>query len=197
MAWLYRLQQRIAITRAEGFALMVVGGLLVAGMAILYVQQNTAVPDEGAYEETDRQLAEARNSLNSPSRTRRSERTRHSAGVTRLPVPHNMYLPAKRKNRPAPEEEKVSEPIDRPEPTPVAALPPVQQRINLNTASASELEGLPGIGPTLAQRILLYREQNGAFERVEDIQQISGIGPKTFDRIQPLIATAASPPEAQ
>ncbi len=59
--------------------------------------------------------------------------------------------------------------------------------ININTATADELEALPGIGPTLAQRIVDYRTQHGPFQRIEDIMDVSGIGPAIFDQIQGLI----------
>lgn len=59
--------------------------------------------------------------------------------------------------------------------------------ININTASALELEALPGIGPTTAQKIVDYREQNGPFISAEDIINVSGIGPGTYERIKDLI----------
>jgi competence protein ComEA len=65
--------------------------------------------------------------------------------------------------------------------------------INLNWATQVELESLPGIGPEMAKRILDYRDQNGPFESIEAIQQISGIGPATFARLQDLITVDESP----
>jgi len=59
--------------------------------------------------------------------------------------------------------------------------------ININTASLDELDALPGIGPTIAQRIIDYREQNGAFSAIEEIMNVSGVGPTTFDNIKDLI----------
>lgn len=59
--------------------------------------------------------------------------------------------------------------------------------ININTASLEELDSLPGIGPTIAQRIIDYREENGPFNTIEDIMNVSGIGPSTFEAIQDLI----------
>lgn len=64
---------------------------------------------------------------------------------------------------------------------------PASDLININTAKASELETLPGIGPTLAQRIIDYRTQHGPFQRIEDLMDVSGIGPSTFGQIQSLI----------
>ena len=63
----------------------------------------------------------------------------------------------------------------------------VTELININTAAQFELETLPGIGPTTAQKIIAYREANGPFATIEDIINVSGIGPGTFERIKDLI----------
>lgn len=60
-------------------------------------------------------------------------------------------------------------------------------QVNINTATATELETLPRIGPTTAQRILEYREANGPFATIEDIQDVPGIGPATFEGFKDLI----------
>ena len=57
-------------------------------------------------------------------------------------------------------------------------------KVNINTASESELEGLPGIGPTLAQRIVDYRTQHGPFHDVKDLMKVEGIGQKKFDSLK-------------
>lgn len=61
------------------------------------------------------------------------------------------------------------------------------QTIHLNTATAGELELLPGVGPVLARRIMAYRERAGGFESPEDILAVSGIGPKTYAKMQPYL----------
>jgi competence protein ComEA len=61
--------------------------------------------------------------------------------------------------------------------------------IDINTADAETLATLPGIGPTLAQRIIEYRETYGDFYYIEDIMSVSGIGPDTFENIKDLIMT--------
>lgn len=56
--------------------------------------------------------------------------------------------------------------------------------ININLASQAELESLPGIGPAKAQAIMQYREEKGPFSCIEDICQVSGIGPATFEKLK-------------
>ena len=53
--------------------------------------------------------------------------------------------------------------------------------VHLNTASATELDALPGIGPVLAQRIVDHRSEHGPFQRVEDLQDVAGIGPAILE----------------
>jgi competence protein ComEA len=64
--------------------------------------------------------------------------------------------------------------------------------VNVNTASAAELERLPGVGETVALRIVEHREKNGAFKSVEDLMLVRGIGEKSFERIKPFVATSGS-----
>ncbi|MBM3187253.1 MAG: ComEA family DNA-binding protein [Chloroflexi bacterium] len=56
--------------------------------------------------------------------------------------------------------------------------------ININTASAAELDTLPGIGPAYAERIIAYREAHGPFASPDEIMKVQGIGPATYDRIK-------------
>lgn len=59
--------------------------------------------------------------------------------------------------------------------------------VNINTASVGELDRLPGIGPVLASAIVQYREANGRFRSVADIQRVKGIGKKKYANIKELI----------
>jgi len=60
-------------------------------------------------------------------------------------------------------------------------------KVNINTASSSELETLPRVGPKVAQRIIDFRTKNGNFKKVEEIMKIQGIGEKIFENIRDLI----------
>lgn len=64
---------------------------------------------------------------------------------------------------------------------------PDRELVDLNSASAPELERLPGIGPALAEEIVDYREANGPFEMLEDLLNVSGIGPAKLDGIRDLV----------
>lgn len=62
-----------------------------------------------------------------------------------------------------------------------------QNTININTATQTELETLPGIGPSIASKIIEYRKQNGKFKKIEDLKNVSGIGENKFQKIKDLI----------
>ncbi len=57
-------------------------------------------------------------------------------------------------------------------------------KININTATQAELEEITGIGPSLAQKIIEYRESNGKFKDIEELKNVSGIGDKKFESMK-------------
>jgi competence protein ComEA len=63
----------------------------------------------------------------------------------------------------------------------------ISGKININTANAIVLQALPGIGPVLSERIVEYRNQNGFFEVIDDIKDVSGIAEKKYEGIKDLI----------
>jgi competence protein ComEA len=60
--------------------------------------------------------------------------------------------------------------------------------VNINTATAEELDSLPGVGPTTAAAILAYRQAHGPFQRVDDLLEVRGIGPKKLERMRDRVA---------
>ncbi|SEO58994.1 ComEA family DNA-binding protein [Trujillonella endophytica] len=71
---------------------------------------------------------------------------------------------------------------------PGAAPPAAAGRVPLNSATAAQLDALPGIGPVLAQRIVDHRDEHGPFTAVEQLEDVPGIGPATFDDLAGLVA---------
>ncbi len=108
-----------------------------------------------------------------------------------VPPPVVALIPeVKTEQAPAAEEAEPSAKMN-PAPQPVQTQAPVRQaesrRVDLNRASVTDLEGLPGIGPKLAQRVVDHRASRGPFHNVEELQQVKGIGRKKFDRLRPFV----------
>ena len=65
-------------------------------------------------------------------------------------------------------------------------------RLNINTASQAELEGLPRIGPKIAREIVDFRTKNGAFKKIEEIMKVKGVGEKLFNQLKDLITVGTT-----
>jgi competence protein ComEA len=63
--------------------------------------------------------------------------------------------------------------------------------LNLNTATQAQLEALPGIGKSTADRIIEYRQKNGGFKKAEDLMNVKGIGEKSFLKLKAMVTVAA------
>jgi comEA protein len=74
-----------------------------------------------------------------------------------------------------------------PGPSEAQPAPTATRRININSAPKEELELLPGVGPAMAQRIIDHRRQHGPFKSVQALDDVRGIGPKTLEKLMPLI----------
>lgn len=101
----------------------------------------------------------------------------------------HIHVPAKSETLPTPP--VVEGGISRSAPASISAdaqsaLKPLV--VDLNTASATELDMLPGIGPAIAGRIIEYRQTVGAFQTIEDLTNVSGIGSATFEKLKDHIA---------
>jgi len=69
----------------------------------------------------------------------------------------------------------------------VQASPSIDNPLDINMATEEQLDNLPGIGTAKAQQIIAYRQQNGPFQKIDDIQNVPGIGPGIFAKIKDLI----------
>ena len=176
MRWLYRLQNRIGLAAPEGTAALVILVALAVGTVARHVQASAApvAPDlyaasDAAFEAADR------------SATAGAVQIRPVVSTARPPEGMDTVAPAD-------SAEVAPEPVA--EPTPPPARRSARQapaRTGINTASAAELDRLPGIGPALAGRILAYRQQHGRFSRAEQLIEVKGIGPKTFEKMKPWV----------
>ena len=98
-----------------------------------------------------------------------------------LPLRDGVRLTVPGRDSPA-----VTAPADPSVPTASSAAP--SGLIDLNTATTTELQSLPGIGEVKAEAITAFLQQNGPVARVDELLAVSGIGPATIDRIRPLVA---------
>jgi competence protein ComEA len=82
------------------------------------------------------------------------------------------------------------------EPSTIVEAQRITYRVDLNEARRAELLQLPGIGPSLADRIEAYRQQTGGFQSVEDLLKVKGIGPATMERVRPFVGVKNAQPSA-
>ncbi len=150
MLWLYRLQQRLSITRRESLAIATLLGLFLLGIAVQEVQERQVPP-----------LAA-------------------DAVLTPLPEPGAS---------PAPADTGLAG--SAPSGAGAVAPFPSADRVDINRATAVRLQTLPGIGPARAARILDARRRR-PFRRVDDLLDISGIGPKTLASLRPLVTVSSA-----
>ena len=71
---------------------------------------------------------------------------------------------------------------------------PVLAAVDVNSASAQQLEAVKGIGPAKARAIVDYRSRNGPFKSLDDLSKVDGIGPKSLDILTPAVPRGTKPP---
>lgn len=171
MKWTYRLQQRLAITGNESAAILVLAALFLLGLSVQYLQRQAQPFSEATYAEVDRLFEAA---------------TAHPAlpESTAVPVPAGTAIGTTAGVAP-PDGTVVREEVSAPA--------GASGRVNLNQATADQLQRLPRIGPKLAARILAYREAHGPFERAQDLTAVRGIGDKTLAGLEPLVYAGERP----
>lgn len=180
--WIYVVQQRLAITNGEATALLTVSLLLVVGLITGEVRSRVAYFDDSTYAASDRLF-------------------RQPALAAGVPILVDSVTEAQ---------------TDSGKPA-VAAAPPEaapNERstvvtsgglvVDLNRATASELQQLPRIGPKIAERIIEFRNRNGPFRAVSELTAVQGIGAATLARLESYLrvsertesAATRDPPDA-
>lgn len=142
MIWLYRLQQRLSITRHEAIAIVTLSLLFISGLTVRHVQEQQMPPL--VVDSLKAQSSVQKGGLTGPDSSSRST---------------------------------------APAPTP-------DDPVDLNDASTEALQALDGIGPALSDRIVEYRSTQRPFQRVEELQRVRGIGPKTLAELRPLVTVS-------
>ena len=173
MRALYALQQHVALCGIECKALLIVTGLFVVGLASTQLRADPLPYDEAFY----------------------------AAPVTFV---HHHALAQERPAQAAADPDSARSGIATPAEIASADAPSAAAersghsrealRMNLNRAGARLLTQLPGIGPKKAEAVVAYREAHGAFASVADLQQVRGIGPKTVEKLAPLLFVEAPAP---
>lgn len=183
MLWLHQLQQRLAITRREALALFSILSLFLAGLAIQFIQRQNVPP------------------LNRPALfadTVASPDTRASIDSLQAPpLAHGQSIDLRtsglRTSGLRASGLRASGPQTADRESPDAAGDGVGGRlgdlIDLNKATSAELQDLRGIGPSLAGRIVAYRDAT-PFQSVDQLTDVRGIGPKTLARIRPRLTVS-------
>lgn len=177
MRWMYRVQQHLAITTHECGVLIGLALLLGVGLTAQHVQrQPQPLPND--YAEQDRHF-EAR------SAAPLLPESEADAGA--FPSSAGSVIADSTEQEDGPDTTATSRPA-----APSSASTVRIPRMNLNHATAKQLERLPRIGPALSGRIVAYRDAHGPFIQVDDLVNVRGIGKKTLAKVAPYVFVKAS-----
>lgn len=201
MTWLYRLQARANLTTAEATALVVLAVALGGGTVARHVVAGAAPPPAALYAAADAAFVAADVRASGTPEVPLLPAVADSAATVPEAAPADSLSPATAAFVAHVHEVPHDEGPDAfAEPAAVAerAVRASASRsrsgrkqpapTNINTASEAQLaQGLPRVGPAIAARIVEHRRTNGRFRRAEDIQEVRGIGPKTFEQMAPYI----------
>lgn len=171
-AWLHALDQRVALTALERTTLAVLTLLVAAGVALGHVRRFDVPPVDARVFALDARAVQAASAVpdsavavrqDSIATVARADVARELAAARALDAAHDGSPAEARRSKKA----------------------AFTGRLNLNTATATELEQLPRVGPALAGRIVAYRQANGGFRRPADLTNVRGIGEKTLEKLLP------------
>ena len=186
MPWLHRLQQRLSITKNEALTLISLSFFLIVGVTGRHVCRRVPVIEPDAYAELDSIFSEQ-----SSIAFEAEERDRRTGAVADSIIPSITPSYASEDSGGAVaggplsiQSWKIQPPDDRPEASHTTEES-TSLMIDLNLATASDLEQLPRIGPKIAKRILAFRDAFGPLRSVDELLSVRGIGAKTLDLIRP------------
>ncbi len=162
MNLLDRFNQRLGFTRSESLVVLFLAASLLLGGAVKITRTLT----QGGHERYDYTKSDDEFSMRSAS-ANLAESTDTDTGLRNS----SKIKPDKRSRSSSPQKRKA----------------PPETKINLNTANKEELMRLPGVGEVMAERIVMFREEHGSFNSIEELQEVSGIGRKKFERLSPYI----------
>lgn len=184
---------RLAFTRGETRALIVLALLLLVGLAGQQVRRFLDRDSGGVVLEGAQPLEPPSSSVPPVERTSRTiDSTRLDApsfeNVTSKPTPPEDAGGVGVSPSSAPPAADDAGPTVDPNAGSPAVRPEEGERtVNLNHATAADFEALPGIGPVLARRILDWRGEHGPFKRVDDLLLVRGIGAKRLEKLRPFV----------
>jgi comEA protein len=155
MALLDTLHQKAGFTRKEALAILILGGTFLGGLSLRWFQS-----------------MQKQDATSTPAFDYR----RSDSAYASLLHPEQKVLALTPGTAP-----KAGADSAR---TAIREQPTLKSQININSATKAQLMNLPGIGPSLADRILEYRTQHGAFSSVDDLRKVKGIGAKKFEKLR-------------
>lgn len=167
---LFFLLEKLEIKRSERIAISILLILLVVLNGMLIINEPDANYSEENYEELEKIFKE------------KSEQIKQEEELILARYEPNRDVPISMSVR---EEEKPE--LNPPDTTVEEERPEETTEININTATNERLQELPGVGPAYAERIVTWREENGAFTSKDQLLEIKGIGKKRLANIKPLI----------
>lgn len=181
MQWLHRLQQRVSITRNEALTLISLSVFFMVGITGRHVCRQAPHVEPDAYAEIDSLFAvQSSSAADAPQNETENEYVNGSDSPGDAFAEDVSDIPAES----ASTAQNTHSSTDPPAAKPSGGMS-VSQKIDLNRATAEDLDRLPRIGPKMAQRILEFRGAFGPLRSVDELLSVRGIGQKTLEQIRP------------
>ena len=166
------------LTKEEGRALGFIAGMIL--LSVLGRWADRPQPLRADLPPVNVDSLEAVSAAAVPSKGKKPRSPKETDDAARKPA-------ARSTREPAPKPSSLREPTSAtaPKKGKTAAAGKEPQPVNINTATAAELDALPGVGPVLAARIVAYRDSVGRFKNVEGLLGVKGVGPAMLEKLRP------------